>query len=59
MIIFITTLFFFLCAWWLILSCEKRCPNCGGRMDKAGNNYLCRDCHKLWYMNMFGRFKEE
>jgi tRNA(Ile2) C34 agmatinyltransferase TiaS len=49
-------------AWYIILSSTKRCPHCphcGGRMDKVGNNYLCRDCYKLYHMNIFGKFKEE
>lgn len=46
-------------AWYIILVAPKRCPHCGGKMDKAGNNYLCRDCHKFWHMNIFGKFKEE
>ena len=46
-------------AWYIILVSPKRCPNCGGRMDKAGNNYLCRDCHRYYHMNMFGILKEE
>lgn len=46
-------------AWYIILVSPKRCPHCEGKMDKAGNNYLCRDCHRYYHMNMFGIFKEE
>ena len=49
----------FIGAWYIILLSPKRCPHCGGKMDKAGNNYLCMECHKYYYMNMFGRLKEE
>ena len=48
-----------ICAWYIILVSPKRCPHCGEKMDKAGNNYLCRDCHRYYHMNMFGILKEE
>ena len=58
-ILIIVLVVWLLGVWYIILSSPKRCPNCGGQMDKAGNNYLCRDCHKYYYMNMFGVLKEE
>jgi hypothetical protein len=44
--------------WFLILCGDADCPRCGTKMDKAGNDYYCRKCRKLWHMNMFGILKE-
>lgn len=37
---------------------KKQCPKCGGKMDRAGNEYLCRECNAFWHMDIFGRLKD-
>lgn len=44
--------------WTFYLSCDKICPECGTKLDKAGNDYQCRKCRKLWHMNLFGKIVE-
>ena len=44
--------------WTFWLSCDKSCPVCGGKTDKAGNDYHCPKCRKLWHMNVFGMLKQ-
>ena len=44
--------------WTFWLSCDKSCPACGGKTNKAGNDYYCPKCHKLWHMNVLGILKE-
>ena len=44
--------------WTFWLSCDKECPACGGKTHKAGNDYHCPKCRKLWHMNAWGILKE-
>ena len=44
--------------WAWRLSRHGRCPKCGAKLDKAGNDRHCRNCRKLYHMDMFGRLKE-
>lgn len=44
--------------WTFWLSCDKECPSCGGKTHKAGNDYHCPKCRKLWHMNVWGILKE-
>ena len=47
-----------LVAWIYVLDRRKYCPKCGTQLDKAGNDYHCRNCRILWHMNSFGKLKE-
>lgn len=58
-IFIISISFIVLIAWLYILERKKHCPKCGGtKLDRAGNDYYCRDCRILWHMNQFGKLKE-
>lgn len=48
-----------LVAWIYVLDRRKYCSKCGAQLDKAGNDYYCRSCHKLWHMGIFGNLKEK
>lgn len=43
--------------WTFWLSCDKECPSCGGN-HKAGNDYHCPKCRKLWHLNGWGLLEE-
>lgn len=45
--------------WIYILDRRKKyCPNCGTQLDKAGNDYHCRNCRIVYHMNAFGKLKK-
>ena len=44
--------------WLWRLSRHVRCPKCGAKLDKAGNDRYCRQCRILYHMNLFGKLKE-
>ena len=48
-----------LVVWIYMLDRKKYCPNCGTMLDKAGNDYHCRNCRILWHMNVFGKLKNK
>ena len=48
-----------LVVWIYMLDRKKYCPNCGTKLDKACNDYHCRNCRILWHMNMFGKLKNK
>ena len=41
--------------WVFYLTCDKTCPKCGTKLDKARNEYYCRKCRILWHMDIFGK----
>ena len=55
---FIIISFLFALCWAIVLSANGRCPKCDAKLDKAGNDRHCRNCRKLYHMDMFGRLKE-
>ena len=44
--------------WLWRLSRHGRCPKCGAKLDKAGNDRYCRRCRILYHMNMLGKLIE-
>lgn len=57
-ILFLIIVLLILVAWIYILDRRKYCPKCGIQLDKAGNEYHCRNCHILWHINAFGKLKK-
>lgn len=45
--------------WIFYLTCDKICPKCGTKLDRAGNDYHCRNCRILYHMNLFGKLKKK
>lgn len=57
-LIFLIIALLILVVWIYILGRRKYCPKCGSQLDKAGNDYHCRNCRILYHMNQFGKLKK-